>query len=75
MSDDAPKATGKTLSDGDISTHARRAGPDGVGADNDSDSHSDSDAHAAAATDHDAAPAAHTDSDAPTDAPSTDKDT
>ena len=64
MSDDTAKSASKTLNDSDIATYARRAGPDGAGAHDDVDSHSDSDTHV---TDHDTAPAAQTDGDAPTD--------
>lgn len=61
MSKDAPKAAAKSLSDADIATFARRAGPASGAPGTDVDTHSDSDA-----------PAAATDKDAP--AP-TDKDT
>lgn len=54
MSKEATKGDAKTLSDADIATYARRAGPSSGAHDTDSDAHSDSDAPAAA-TDHDTA--------------------
>ncbi|WP_341861171.1 hypothetical protein [Gymnodinialimonas sp. 57CJ19] len=59
MTKDAPLGKAKSLSDGDISTYARRAGPASGAPGTDSDAHSDSDAPA---TDHDAAPATDKDS-------------
>ncbi|UWQ97166.1 hypothetical protein K3728_08105 [Rhodobacteraceae bacterium M385] len=59
MTKDAPKGKAKSLSDGDISTYARRAGPASGAPGTDSDAHSDSDAPA---TDHDTAPATDKDS-------------
>ena len=62
MSDkDTGSKTTKTLGDEDISTYARRGGPSGGSAGTDADAHTDSDA---VATDHDQAPAAHSDADA-----------
>lgn len=61
MASDTTKTAPKSLSDKDIATFARRAGPSSGEAGTDVDTHSDSDAPAAA-TDHDTAPA--TDSDA-----------
>jgi hypothetical protein len=54
MSKDDSSNKVKSLSDSDIATYARRAGPASVAPGTDSDAHSDSDA---AATDHDTAPA------------------
>ncbi|MEX3015670.1 hypothetical protein [Gymnodinialimonas hymeniacidonis] len=56
------KAT-KTLSDGDISTYARRGGPAAGGAGTDADAHAHTDADAVA-TDHDTLAPAATDADA-----------
>ncbi|MBY4891661.1 hypothetical protein KUL25_02655 [Rhodobacteraceae bacterium N5(2021)] len=66
MSNEAPKNGSKSLSDADIATFARRAGPSSGAPGTDADAHSDSDVPAAA-TDHDTAPAPkkplHTDKD------------
>ncbi|GAB5446514.1 hypothetical protein [Gymnodinialimonas sp.] len=61
MSKEAPKGATKSLSDGDIATFARRAGPAAGAPGTDSDAHSDSDAPVVA-TDKDAAPATDKDS-------------
>lgn len=57
MSKDAPKGDTKSLSDSDIATYARRAGPASGAPGTDVDTHTDSDAPAVAATDHDTAAA------------------
>jgi hypothetical protein len=54
MAKDDSSNKAKSLSDSDIATYARRAGPASGAPGTDSDAHSDSDA---AATDHDTAPA------------------
>lgn len=60
MSKKLSNGDAKTLSDTDIATYARRAGPTSGAHDTDSDAHSESDAPSIA-TDHDTAAASNSD--------------